>query len=125
VLNESFGGRTTLISYNSDPSETFRAIQECVAFVATRYHAAVLAYLGGCQLMTVPYHRKVRDFSEEIGLSSDAQLFPYQRHSVSDISDRFRSLISGNKIFRPKLPVPQAIQTSQINVGVLKRFVEN
>lgn len=68
--------RVRLVPYRVDPRHFLREIGECTHFIATRYHAAVLAYLAGCQLAVVPYHQKVTDFLEVIGAREDC-ILPY------------------------------------------------
>ncbi len=60
--------RVRVIPYDDDPGETFKRMQQCSHFLATRYHAAILGFLAGCRLGVLAYHRKVLDFSKMVEL---------------------------------------------------------
>jgi polysaccharide pyruvyl transferase WcaK-like protein len=52
----------------SDPIATARAIATCDAFVSTRLHGAIVAYMLGVPFLIVDYHPKCVDFADDIGL---------------------------------------------------------
>ena len=54
--------------YAGNPTEFRDAIGACDWFIAAKYHAAVAAYLAGADLAVIPYHRKLYDLADEIGL---------------------------------------------------------
>lgn len=68
--------RVRLVPYRVDPRAMLNEIAGCTHFIATRYHAAVLAYLAGCRFVVVPYHLKVTEFLKVIGAGED-RIIPY------------------------------------------------
>jgi polysaccharide pyruvyl transferase WcaK-like protein len=122
-IERQMPGRAVLVPYRPDPMKTFQSIFECKAFVATRLHSVVLAYAAGCSIMTIPYHRKVIDFSEEIMLDQKALIFPSKKYEKPDLVNKLRMLISGDKIFEPKLPFKDAVSRSYTNIVILKQFM--
>jgi len=124
ILENHRPGRAKLIPYNSDPSITLDRIRECKAFIAMRYHAAVLAYLANCHLMVIPYHRKVKDFAKEIKLDNRALVSPYKDYPKMEIVNKLQLLISGSDIYQPGLPTVDAIMKARINTKILTEFME-
>ena len=114
--------RVELIKYHSDPRQTFRMVAECGAFIATRYHSAVLAYVGGCRLLLVPYHSKVRDMAEEIGLPHQALLS--LEMDKEEIRERILQLLGKrDKAFHPSLPREEAIEKARENIVALAELI--
>ncbi len=113
-------GRSEIVPYHPDPTTTLRRIAECDAFIATRYHAGVLAYLAGCPLLLIAYHRKVRDLAKEIGLSSEACLDVAEEIDGNLLVDRVSRMMEGDNAFRARLPVSQAAQRAWLNIRALE-----
>jgi polysaccharide pyruvyl transferase WcaK-like protein len=114
--------RVELVEYNPDPIQTLLAVAECRAFVATRFHAAVLAYLARCDLLIIPYHRKLNDLLEEIQLSSQACLMLDKNVTSNVIADKLRDLVGGLETFVPRLPVEKALKRAQVHAQTVMRF---
>ncbi|NLE04425.1 MAG: hypothetical protein GX638_06445 [Crenarchaeota archaeon] len=123
ILEKHAPGRTKIISYNTDPSVTLAKISECRGFISTRYHAAVLAYIAGCNFLAVLYHRKLEDFMSEIKLSNDASISPYKIYKKTEIKNKIQSLMYGDESFEPKVNINDAINEARKNVVILKDFI--
>ena len=54
--------------YDGNVPACLDKLAACDWFVATKFHAAVVGYLSGADLAVIPYHRKLSDFADEIGL---------------------------------------------------------
>jgi polysaccharide pyruvyl transferase WcaK-like protein len=113
-------GRSELIPYHPEPTVTWQRIAECDAFVATRYHAGVLAYLAECRLLLLEYHRKVRDLAAEIGLAEKACLRISEQVDEELLVTRIRALTRGDEAFRARLPVPSAAQRALRNLAAFQ-----
>ena len=72
------GVTTELVLYEETPAEILRSMRECATVMAFRYHSAIAAALLGKRLLLVPYHRKVLDLVEQLGLDLDDVLIPIQ-----------------------------------------------
>ena len=112
-------GRSELVPYTPDLQNTLRSIASCDAFIATRYHAGVLAYLAGCNLLFLAYHRKVYDLAREIRLSDAACVTPSETLSESDLMEKINHLTEGSDLFRARLPVSEAARRAWINIQTL------
>jgi polysaccharide pyruvyl transferase WcaK-like protein len=116
-------GRIELIPYNPDPTATLKKIGECDAFIATRFHSGVLAYLAGCNLLFVAYHRKLIDLAREIGLVENAWMSMSPEMSESLIQTRIQDLLDDpSPRYQPTLLVQEAVKRSRKNVEVLFRY---
>jgi polysaccharide pyruvyl transferase WcaK-like protein len=60
-----------LVAYQETPAAILRSMRDCAVFMAFRYHSAIMAALLGRRLILVPYHRKVLDLVEQLGLDAD------------------------------------------------------
>lgn len=113
-------GRCVIVPYHPDPAATLGRIAECNAFIATRYHAGVLAYLAECPLLLIAYHRKVRDLAKEIGLSSEACINVAEEVDADLLMDKISRMLEGDTAFRAQLPVSQAAQRAWLNIRALE-----
>ena len=123
AISSVHAGRSELIPYDPDPNTTWRKIAECNAFVATRFHAGVLAYLAECRLLFLAYHRKVRDLAREIGLAEEACLGISENVDEEELAQRLRALTSGDETFRPRLPVLDATRRASLNIRTLQKSI--
>ena len=112
--------RAELVPYSSQPEETLRRVAECDAFIATRYHAGVFAYLAGCRLLFFAYHRKVRDLAREIGLADGACLPLAADLREEVLEEKMGGLMEGSEAFRARLPVPVAARRAWLNIQALE-----
>ncbi|MEZ0469166.1 polysaccharide pyruvyl transferase family protein [Luteimonas salinilitoris] len=76
----------------SDPVATARAIAGCDAFISTRLHGAIVAYLLGVPFMIVDYHPKCVDFADDIGLPGSRRITA-RRHDAAAIGDGMGSML--------------------------------
>jgi polysaccharide pyruvyl transferase WcaK-like protein len=116
----SHPNRSEIIPYHPDPTETIRKIVECDAVVATRYHACVLAYLAGCRLFFIAYHRKVHDLAGEIGLSDEACIDMAGSVTEETMANQLERMISGEDVFRARLPVTDAERRAWLSIRALQ-----
>jgi polysaccharide pyruvyl transferase WcaK-like protein len=56
------------------PMDAVLAIGRCQAFISARLHGAIAAYMQGIPFTIVDYHRKCRDFAEDVGLNPAQQI---------------------------------------------------
>ena len=119
-LSASGGNRVRLVPYHDDPNDMFRLIAESTAVVATRFHAALLAYTADRPILTIAYHRKLIDLADEIGLPQIARIdmvaagYPNPRSTIE-------ALLRNPSAFRPRLPVGEAITRATSNVLATNR----
>lgn len=120
ALTQVDPARVRLVPYDADPFATFSRIAECQAFVAMRFHAAVLAYLGRCRLLLLAYHRKVRDLAREVDLPAPACIDLDQQAAVDALERRLCELVGGAVDYKPRLPVAEAVRRAVVNIEVLR-----
>jgi polysaccharide pyruvyl transferase WcaK-like protein len=65
------GVASELVPYEESPTVISRSMRDCTVFMAFRYHSAIMAALLGRRLVLVPYHRKVLDLVQQLGLEAD------------------------------------------------------
>lgn len=119
TIRKSHPGRSDLVPYTPEPTETLRRIAECDAVVATRYHAGVLAYLAHRPLLLLAYHRKVRDLAREIGLSDEACISLAEDVDERLLRERLNRMMAGEEAFRAHLPVQDAEHRAALNLRLL------
>lgn len=120
AISRVYPGRSEMVPYHPNPNVTLRSIGECDAFIATRYHAGVLAYLSGCPLLLIAYHRKVRDLAGEIGLPDEACISIAEDATVNLFVGRINRMLEGDGAFRARLSVPVAAQRAWVNIRTLQ-----
>lgn len=119
-LTETAADRVEIVPYSADPTAALGAISECEAMISSHYHAMMLGYLAGRRLLGLPYHRKVRDLAEEIGLDAEA-LVPIDPGTTSElIRDRILRLVDDPDFGRPRLPVSIAVDRASENLEGLE-----
>jgi polysaccharide pyruvyl transferase WcaK-like protein len=64
--------RVKLVPYTPDPMTVLNEFRTSLAACVMRYHAGMFAYLAGCRLLLLPYHRKLADLGREIGLAESS-----------------------------------------------------
>ncbi len=119
TLARAHPGRLELVPYSPEPRHMLSKVAECDAFLATRYHSGVLAYLAGCSLLFFDYHRKVRDLAREIGLSDAACITPSEDLHEQVLEEKVNGLLEGNDAYRARLPVSDAMRRACLNVQTL------
>ncbi len=68
-----------------DPLAMVAAIGRCDVMVSARLHGAIVAWLCGVPFAIVDYHRKCRDFADDIGLPQRRRITTAQGHPFSDV----------------------------------------
>jgi polysaccharide pyruvyl transferase WcaK-like protein len=121
-LREINATRVEVIAYEADPTATLHKIGECRAFIATRFHSGILAYLSRCHLLFVTYHRKVRDLANEIGLSPQACIELCDSVTEEELLNRMVALLDGEPAHRPTLPVSEALRRARLNLEILEKY---
>jgi polysaccharide pyruvyl transferase WcaK-like protein len=114
--------RVEVLAYEADPTCTLRKIGECQAFIATRFHSGILAYLSRCHLLFLTYHRKVLDLAKEIGLSTHACIELCGSVTEKDLLDSMTALLDGDPCYHPTLPVSEALRRARLNLEVLDKY---
>jgi polysaccharide pyruvyl transferase WcaK-like protein len=114
--------RVEIIPYCPDPLRIFRKIQECSTFVATRFHAGVLAYLAGCRLVFLAYHRKLTDLAHDIGLPHRACIPIRADIAETTLRTRIDELVTGAAGYTPTLPVTEAIRQAHRHTDILEHY---
>ena len=117
--------RVQLLPYQPNPLETLVKMAECRAFIATRFHAALLAYLAGCDLFLVAYHRKLNDLAKDLCLSEQACVPVSSDISEAILRARISELIRGAPWSKPRLPVQEAVRRAWLNIDVLKEILNS
>lgn len=101
---------TQLVRYRGDPIATARAIGRCDAFVSTRLHGAIVAYMMGVPFMAIDYHPKCADFSDDIGLPRSRRITA-QHHSAAAFAQGFEAMLTERDT--PTLPREVYAQQAQ------------
>lgn len=115
--------RVELVPYDSNPENTYIEINGCNAFIATRFHSGVLAYLAGCDLLFIAYHRKLIDLAMEIGLDRKAWMSMTSSASENLIQTRIQELLNNPKSsYQPTLPIKDAVARAHKNIEVLNKY---
>ena len=112
--------RVHLVPYNPDPSLTFHKISECHAFLAMRFHSAILAYLAGCRLLLCAYHRKVGDLAQDLGLSGEACIDVFDEKSVLALESRLRRLVNDADDYAAQLSIADAVRRAAVSIDALR-----
>lgn len=82
------GVATEVLRYTRpDPLAMVAAIGRCDVMVSARLHGAIVAWLCGVPFAIVDYHRKCRDFADDIGLPQRRRITTEQGHPFSDVVD--------------------------------------
>lgn len=115
-------GRVELIPFQPEPAAMLQKTAECDAFIATRYHSAVLAYLANCRLLLLAYHRKVMDLACEIGLSNKACLSVAEAVDEELLTASLNDLVRGNSAYCAPLPVDDATARAALSVRSLEEL---
>lgn len=110
--------RVELVLYCNDSLQTLQRIADCDFFIATRYHAMLLAYLAQRPLLCIAYHDKCRDLAETIGLPEEACL------GIQDILQgmlvpRLTEFLAQPSSFLACLPVTEAALRAEKNLDIL------
>jgi polysaccharide pyruvyl transferase WcaK-like protein len=83
-------------SYNGCVEELSAEFERSDWFLCTKYHAALAAYLWGCNFAVITYNRKVSDLADEIGLPLDRRARADMPLPVEVWLEVLRSFAKGN-----------------------------
>ncbi len=98
-----------------------RTIAACDAVLATRYHAALLAYVEEKPMVIVEYDPKCRALADQLGLPSTARVLPAELLDSAFLTGRIRALIARHEDFRPAVRVAAMHEHAQV---ALREFVD-
>jgi polysaccharide pyruvyl transferase WcaK-like protein len=124
-LSQTDSTRVELVHFSQDPRKTFQKIAECGKFIGTRLHSGILAYLAGCDLLLLSYHKKVEDFAKEIGLSCDACIKLTPDILQLTVFEKIDALINRHDWHRPDLSLTEAVARSRLSIDVLNIYEES
>ena len=111
--------RVKLHPYSHDPEDCAREFRSSYAACVMRYHAGLLAYLAGCRLLLLPYHRKLVDLGCELGLSPSA-CPPLHSLTASVLAKHLSELISAESAeYAATLPIRTARELALRNILVM------
>ena len=96
------------------------AVAACEAVMATRYHAALLAYVSTRPMMMVTYDAKCLGLADQIGLPSTARLPPHELLDRELLGARLRALRATPTDFTATLSLEEA---RNLTVTSLDAFV--
>jgi polysaccharide pyruvyl transferase WcaK-like protein len=113
-----FADRVTLVPYSPDREAMLREFRTSWAACVMRYHAGMLAYLAGCRLLLLPYHRKLIDLGQELGLPESASP-SLHRLNAERLEGLLSDLMDSHDTFVPKLPVAVAREMALRNFAFL------
>lgn len=108
-----------VIPYSEDPEVTLNQIAACSHFIATRFHSAVFAYIGRCRMMIIEYHRKLRDFADEVGLSRNFVVTIEEVMDVAVLRHKIQNLLSEARS-QQLLPIEEARILANKNFSFFK-----
>jgi polysaccharide pyruvyl transferase WcaK-like protein len=77
-----------------DPLAVAAAIARCDGFDSARLHGAIVAYMQGVPFAIVDYHRKCRDFADDIGLPAAQRIVP-ERQDEAAVSAAIAAMLEG------------------------------
>lgn len=88
-----------------DPLAMVAAIGRCDAMVSARLHGAIVAWLCGVPFAIVDYHRKCRDFADDVGLPLHRRITCSEGESFHDV---FIALLKEREHGVPTITPPTA-----------------
>ena len=112
--------RVSLVTYRPDPGAMYEEITSCSHFISARFHGAMMSWLAGCRMLFVPYHRKVSDLADEIGLAPTAQWRLDQRHTDEQLAQDLKAFLSGDERFVPTGDREAVLARSDINLMLIR-----
>jgi polysaccharide pyruvyl transferase WcaK-like protein len=107
--------------YPSNINALAHSISQCDAFVAARYHAALVSFLSARPQAVVCYNRKVRDLAEQIQLPRDLIIDIEKPLSAERWGLILRRLLSCG--VEAKLSAEQASQSAETSIAAAIRSI--
>ena len=111
--------RVRLVPYSAQTDEMADAIRACDVFIATRFHAAVSAFLSRNRLLFIDYDRKVGDFAREIGLNSRFVVPIDQPVDVEQVASLMQTAITGDGWPKPEKTPEDYVQGTERHSAAL------
>jgi polysaccharide pyruvyl transferase WcaK-like protein len=88
------GIKTEYVEYtHSGALKTWTEIASCQAYVSTRLHGAITAYLNETPFTLIEYHSKCTDFLDDIGQASKARI-KLNEYTAHDYYETIKALLS-------------------------------
>ena len=112
--------RVKLIPYDPDPRETLTQVAQCFAFVGTKYHSCLFAYLNNIPLLVVDYHPKCCALANEIGLPKHA-VVSLDGVLNGQFGERLKNLIESPKDFLATLPLSLARNRARAAISIVEK----
>jgi polysaccharide pyruvyl transferase WcaK-like protein len=113
-----YSERVSLVQYCPNPEDLLYELRTAGAACVMRYHAGMLAYLAGCRLLLLPYHRKLVDLGRELGLPKSA-CPPLPDLNVDTLTQLLSNLMTSHALFTAQLPVSEARDLARRNLAFL------
>jgi polysaccharide pyruvyl transferase WcaK-like protein len=113
AMSERLAARLTRDSVDaslggSSVEQVRAAISDCDVLLATRYHAALLAYVAAKPAVVVTYDAKCSSLADQLGVPPRARLSPRELLDTTLVETRLRALLRAPSDFEATLPLEEA-----------------
>jgi len=98
-----------VVEYDNCPEGMLRLMSECDIFVAFRYHSAIMAGLLGRRIVLVPYHKKVLDLIDQLGIKP-ADVLDVKQLSAQALQTEIDRIVARLEAVGRSIPDIQAIR---------------
>ena len=100
----------------SSVEQVREATAACDVVLATRYHAALFAYVSGSPTVVVAYDTKCTALADQLGLPASARLRPEDLLDAALVEARLRALLTKPGGFEASLPIEEARDRAEAGV---------
>lgn len=114
--------RIKLVTYNPDPREVLSRVAQCSAFIGTKYHSCLFAYLANIPLLIIEYHPKCRALAEELGLPRNA-VISLNEIINGQLEERLEKLMRFPQIFHTTLPISLSKSRARDGIRIIKEII--
>lgn len=111
--------RIKVVHYDPDPRSMLGQVAQCFAFLGTKYHSCLFAYISKIPLLVIDYHPKCRALANNIGLPKQA-VISLEEVLNGQFYERLENLVNSPKDFYATLPISLAKKMARDGITKLK-----
>lgn len=103
-----------IINYDKNTLNTWNKIGSCDFIISTRLHAAIFSCFLNIPFMLNEYHRKCKDFLDDVGYMSEYRLFDNE-YDLSEKAYQIVSILNNKKLYLPPKFTKSMVEKSRLN----------
>lgn len=114
IINQAKIKSYEIINYNKSTFHTWNEIRGCDFILSTRLHAAIFSCFSDVPFMLNEYHRKCKDFLDDVGYMPEYRLFDND-YDLQKTANQIVGILNDKSLYLPPKFTQLMVEKSRLN----------